>query len=565
MQAANSASWVVPVAILSVFVVGFAMLRLIMGCWKKVPPNMVAVVFGKKNGDKGYKIIKGGGFFLIPVIEEVKYLSLNVMTFPVKVQNVPDSHGVLISVEGVANVKVNSADELIGLAIERFLGKEQSAIEAVARENLEGNLRALVGTLAVEELIKDRAAFQAKVLSEAGLDMSKLGLSIDLLNIKDITDDNKYIQSLGRKQTADIVRNATIGEAEAKRDSDIKAAEARQAGAVATTKSEQEISNAERERDKIKAENRAQVDAAQARIPLIAQAAAAQEQKALNIANVAAEQAQVEAGIALQDAVRRRTEAELNATTIIKATKEKEASVITAEGKKMARIIAATAEQEAATLEGEASRVKAEKQGQGEQAKMTAEAQGRKAAAEATQVEKEAEAAGNKAGLLAVAAGREADLLAEARGREAILLAEATGTLKKAEAFKQLDDSGRFLLILEQLPPVIAALGDAAAKVMVPAAEAIGEGLGNVKEIRLLNMGGGQNGGENVLSQFAKMPVETIFGLLQKMDMTEMLPVVRGLAAKAGIDLDAVVKAHKPSADEVVPAGSGVVKVPEKK
>jgi flotillin len=385
--------------------------------------------------------------------------------------------------------------------------------------------------------------------------MQKLGLVIDLLNIKDIADKNNYIEALGRKQTADIIRNATIGEAEAKRDSDIKAAEARKLGAVATTKSEQEISNAERERDKIRAENLAQVEAAKARVPLVSQAAAAEEQRALNIAKVEAERAKVEAEINLQDAVRRRKEAELNATTIVEATKEKEASVIVAEGKKLARIIEATADQDAAVLEGEASRVKAEKEGQGEQARMTATAIGRKAAAEAKLAEKEAEAAGEKALLLATAdgerarllaqaAGTEAGLLAEAKGVEARLLAEAEGALKKAEAFKVLDDAGRFLLILEGLPPVIAAIGEAASKVIVPAAEAIGEGLGNVNEIRLVQMNGvSSGGGDNVLSQFAKMPAETLFGLFQKLDAAGLLPALKGLAAKAGIDLDTVMKA----------------------
>ncbi len=557
----SSAIWVIPVAILTVVIVGFVMLRLVMSCRKTTPPNQVAVVFGRKNkdGERGYRIIKGGGFFKIPILEDVMYLSLNVMTFPIEVQNVPDSNGVLISVKGVANVKVNSADEFIGMAIERFLGMSPEEIQTVARENLEGNLRALVGTLPVEDLIKDRASFQTKVLNEAGSDMSKLGLVIDLLNIKDITDKNQYIESLGRKQTADIIRNATIGEAQAKRDSDISSAQARQAGAIATTSSEQEISNAERQRDEIIAQNQAVVDAAKARVPLVAQAAAAEEQKALNVANVAAEQAREEAQINLQDAVRRRTEAELNATTIVNATKTREASIITAEGNKQARVIAATAEQEAATLEGEASRIRAEKEGKGEQAKMTAQAEGRIEQAKAVQAEKEAEAAGTKALLLAQAEGTKAGLLATAEGTKAGLLAEAEGILKKAEAFAKLDDSGRFLLILEQLPPVIAALGEAAAKVIVPAAEAIGEGLGNVDEIRLIDLGGGKgvNGEGNVLSQFMASPPHAIFKLVEQLKASKLLPVLKPMLAKAGIDLDEIMKGMKTDVgSEVAPASA---------
>ncbi len=566
--------WVIPMAVVFVVIVGFAVVRFIASWWKTVAPSEVAVVYGRKHGGKGYKTVKGGGFLRIPILEQVAYLPLNVIQLPIEVANAPDSNGVRITVRGVANVKIKSDDETLPLAIERFLKKTEAEIKAVAKENLEGNLRSLVGTLQVEDLIRDRGKFQQAVLGEAGADMAKMGLTIDLLNIQEIKDENGYIEALGRRQTAEVLRNATIGEAEARRDADISSAAAMQAGEIAKAQAEQEISNAVRERELAAAGNSAQVQASQARIKIVAEAAAAEEQKKLNVANVAAVQAQTEAEIELQEAVRRRTEAELNATTIVQAEKAKQAKIIAAGADKEARIIVANADREAqiikaeaaqaaAASEGEAIRIKSEKEGQGEQAKLTAQAEGRKAAALASQAEAEAKAAGRKAELLAEAVGTEAKgladakanearLMAEANGRKALLLAEAEGAKEKAEAFKALDASGKVLLILEHLPDIITATGDAVGKAISPAAQAIGEGLGNVNEIRLVDLGGagGSNGKGNVLSQFINAPVEALFAIVRQADATGMGGVLRSSMAKMGIDLDSVLKDAKSGVSE---------------
>lgn len=571
---ASGSPWVIPMAILATFVVGFAIVRFIMSCWKTVPPNMVAVVYGRRHGGKGYKIVKGGGFLRIPILEQVAYLPLNVLQIPIEVTKAPDQKGVRIDVKAMANVKIESADEALSLAIERFLNRSEDQIKGIAKENLEGNLRSLVGTLQVEELIRDRAKFQGAVLQEAAQDMAKLGLKIDLLNIQAITDENGYIEALGKKQTAETVESARIGQANAKRDADIQVAQADQAARIAEAKSTEAISNATRERDTVKAHNDAQVRASQARIEIVAESAAAEEQLNLNVARVAAEQGQTEAEIKLQETVRRRTEAQLNATMIVQAEKTREAELIQAESKKQALVIGANAQREALVIQaeaaqaaavnqGEAFRIKAEKEGQGTQAKMVAEAEGRKAEASALQIESEAKAAGRKAELLAEAAGieakgladakaNEAKLLSEANGRKALLLAEAEGAMQKAEAFKVLDASGKMLLILEHLPAIITAAGDAVGKAISPAAEAIGEGLGNVKEIRLVDLGvGGVNGNGkgNVLSQFINSPVEALFAIVRQADATGMGAVLRSSVAKMGIDLDAVLNDAKHTAD----------------
>jgi flotillin len=520
--------------ILILLLVLFMLIKIIARYYKKIQPNTVAVVTGRKHKVKvagpdgtdqivtrGYRTIVGGGFFLVPIVEEMKTMSLTVIPVSVQVRDIPDKNGVLINVDGIANIKVMSTTELLPLAIERFLGETSDEIKETCFMTLEGNLRGVIGTLTVEDLLRDREKFQSNVMTEAGVDLNKMGIGVDTFKIQSITDDHDYIKSLGLKQTAEIVRNAAVGQAEAKRDTDKQSAEAQRIGQTAQAESQKAISIANRDRDITVAENEAQVAAKRAMIPIAAEIAQAERTKELNVATVGAKKAQVTAEIELQEETGKRNAAEYSATIVVKADKEREALIIGADAK-----------QQAALREGEAARITAEKTGLGFQAQQTAEAEGRKAAAAATQAE-----------LVAQANGEQAMLVAKAEGVKAMLLAEAEGALKKAEAYKALDEGGRFLLILQSLPPVIDSLGDALQKVATPVADAIGKGIGNVKDIKIIDMGGsGKAPGSNVVSQFANLPVETMFGLWQKVQALGLEPVVRSAAKRFGFDIDAALK-----------------------
>jgi flotillin len=510
-----------------------------------VAPNQVAIISGRGSHEKGYRIVTGGGFFLWPVLERIDFLFLNVMSFSVQVNDVPDKNGVLVDVTGVANVKIQSDAANLHLAIERFLGRQPAEIQAVAKENLEANLRAIVGTMTVEELNTDRNTLQTNVLKEAGTDLGKLGLAVDVLNIQQVTDKKGYIQSLGKARTAEVVRDASIGEANAQRDAAIAKAQADQQAAIAKATSDQQISEANREKDLIVAGNNAQVEAARAKVPLIAATSAAAEQQKLNVAEVEAQKAKVLAETALQTQVGARNKAEQEATTLVRARANAESEVIVAEGR-----------QRAATNEGEALRIKAEKESQGKialanavkaEGEATAAAQRASfmAKADGTKAQALAEADGQRAKLLANAEGTKQQLLAEAEGARQKLLAEAEGALKKAEAFKALDEQGRFLMILEASPTAIKAIGEAIGAALQPAAEAIGQGIGAIDELKIVDMGGAKNGSNSVLSQFATLPVETLTEIATKLDAAGFGSVVREAAAKMGLHIPALLDAPK--------------------
>merc|ERR1719427_2031194 len=147
------------------------------------------------------------------------------MTLNPKCESVETAQGVAVTVTGVAQVKVIKEDELLKTACEQFLGKSTKAIEGILLQTLEGHLRAILGTLTVEEIYKDRDTFAKMVREVASPDIGRMGIEILSFTIKDINDKMKYLDSLGKTQTASVKKEADIGVAEANRDAGIKEAE----------------------------------------------------------------------------------------------------------------------------------------------------------------------------------------------------------------------------------------------------------------------------------------------------------------------------------------------------
>lgn len=150
-------------------------------------------------------------------------------------ENVETAQGVPLTVTGVAQCKImkmmnayyfhNQPDELLGTASEQFLGKSVREIKQTILQTLEGHLRAILGTLTVEEVYKDRDQFAALVREVAAPDVGRMGIEILSFTIKDVYDDVQYLSSLGKAQTAIVKRDADSGVAEANRDAGIREAE----------------------------------------------------------------------------------------------------------------------------------------------------------------------------------------------------------------------------------------------------------------------------------------------------------------------------------------------------
>jgi flotillin len=239
----------VAAALITAFVVLVLIGALFAARYKKVGPNEVLVISGKffRKEGKGFRTIRGGGVFVWPIFERVDRLSLNIMTLVVRTPEVYTFQGVPVVVDGVAQVKIDSDQASIDTAAEQFLGLNDEQIRTVALETLEGHLRAVLGTLTVEEIYKERDKFAQQVQSIATPDMRNMGLRIVSFTVKNITDPNGYLDALGKPRTAQVKRDAIIGQAEADRDATARSAAANQEGQIARLAAETRIAEADRD------------------------------------------------------------------------------------------------------------------------------------------------------------------------------------------------------------------------------------------------------------------------------------------------------------------------------
>ena len=229
----------------------------------------------------GYRTVRGGSALRIPVLEEVTRLDLSNMTIDLRVENAYSKGGIPLNVSGVANIKISGDEPGIHNAIERLIGKEQDEIRHIAKETLEGNLRGVMASLTPEQLNEDKVTFARTLLEEAEDDLQKLGLVLDTLQIQNISDDVRYLDSIGRKQLVELKRDSRIAEAEAKSQSSVKQAENERITslrrldkelAIATAEAEKRVKDALTRRNALVAEVEAKVGAelarAEAEIPV---------------------------------------------------------------------------------------------------------------------------------------------------------------------------------------------------------------------------------------------------------------------------------------------------------
>lgn len=203
----------------------------------------------------GYRIIKGGRTFQLPIIETVRRMSLETMPIEIELNGALAKGIIPLNVAGMANIKIAGTQEQGSEnAIERFLGKKREEIARIAKETLEGSLRGVLATLTPEEANTDRLKFAQEVMNQASEDFRKLGLVLDTLKIQSVSDSHRYLEAIGRKKNAEVQRDARIAEAESE-------AEARKVAAVA--RNEASVAEAEAEMITVEAQNRLRVTKAE--------------------------------------------------------------------------------------------------------------------------------------------------------------------------------------------------------------------------------------------------------------------------------------------------------------
>jgi len=248
------------------------------------PPNRVAVISGRSRQlsdgrTVGYRAIRGGRTLRVPLLERVAWMELNTIPIEVSVQNAYSRGAIPLNVQGIANVKVSSMEGLLQNSVERFLDVPQSEIAAIAKETLEANLRGVLATLTPEEVNEDRLKFAQTLIDEADDDIKTLGLELDVLKIQNVTDEVGYLDSVGRRQTAEVLKEARVAEAQRTAEAEESEALSRQRAEIATAHADLKI---------VEEQNHLRVR--QAQLEALAGAAEAEAKVAGDKARVVAEQ-----------------------------------------------------------------------------------------------------------------------------------------------------------------------------------------------------------------------------------------------------------------------------------
>ena len=393
---------------LPVIIIAAALLLLVVAGYLKAPPDTAYIISGL--GRKRILIGKAG--WRVPFFERVDKLSLRIMQVDVKTSEaVPTNEFINVTVDGVANVKISSDPELLKLAAEALLGKRPEELVGLVTQVLEGNMREIVGSVGLKEMVQDRQGVARKITENVVPDMRKLGLEVVNFNIQNFKDGAGTIENMGIDNVEQIRKNAQIAKANAQRDI-----------AIATSQAQQEANAVKVQAEKMMAEQDAALAIQQAEMKVKADAKKAEADAAYSIQQET-QRKTIEVTRVSADIARKEKEAELADREI--ALKERQ---LDAEVRKQADAMKYKAEKEA-----EAELVRRQREADAKAYEALKEAEARKAQAEAARFSMEQEAEGIRA-----------------KG-----LAEAEAIEKKAEAQKKMGEASVLEMYLNALPEVV--------------------------------------------------------------------------------------------------------------
>ena len=226
-------------------------------------PNKVIVMSGVCHSEP--LIVKGGRVFQIPCVHTVDKLKLNILTIEVNSNGVNCDNGVMLDVQGVAQVKINAEDpESLRLACTNFIGMKEAKINNILTETMEGQQRSIISQMTVEDAYMNREEFNAKVYEGAKPDLLGMGIVILSYTVKSIKTPNGYLKALGTPTIADLHATARIQEALCTRDSDIVKSECKKQTDETKFRTSNEMTKMINDRDLVIANNQKQINTVRA-------------------------------------------------------------------------------------------------------------------------------------------------------------------------------------------------------------------------------------------------------------------------------------------------------------
>ncbi len=470
--------------------------------YRRCPSNRILVIFGKVGVDRAAKCLHGGGAFVLPLIQDYAYLSLEPLVIDIPLEGALSLNNIRVNVPSTFTVGISTDPVLMNNAAERLLNLAELKIKEQAQDIILGQLRLVIATLSIEEINKDREKFMKLVNENVAQEINKIGLELINVNIRDITDESGYIQAIGKRAAAEAINTAKVevaqqerdgatGESIAFRERTVNVAREQSTAAQGQKDAErnQRVAVAGIEAEAVKAEVTAKRDMEVASAQRVAEATAAKK-SAEQEQRIKVAQAEATAKVGENESAAKVADSDAKLAEIRAETKRR-AEVATA--KSLEAILLAQRDQELARM---AKETIAAQQIEKQRIEIAAEAEAEKARREA---------------------GGQADAIlaryqAEAEGVRKVLEAKADGYRKLMEACAANPQIAPTLLMIEKLPEIVAEQVKA---------------VSNLKIDKITVWDGGRSGkGSNATSDFLS-------------GMISSLPQVHELARQAGIELPA--------------------------
>ena len=406
-------------AIALIVVVAAVVLIVLISGYLKAPPDTAYII----SGPSKKRILIGKAGWRMPFFERVDKISLRVMQVDVKTSEaVPTNEFINVNLDGVANVKVSSNPELLKRAAESLLGMKQDELVSLVTQVLEGNMREIVGSVGLKEMVQDRQGVAKKITENVVPDMEKLGIEVVNFNIQNFKDNAGTIENMGIDNVEQIRKNAQIAKANAQRDIAIATSHAQEEANAVKVEAEKKIAEQNTALSVQQAELKVQADTKKAAADAAYSIQQENQRKTIEIAKTEA------------DIAKKEKESELADKAIVLKEKQLDAEI-----RKQA-----DANNYRVAKEAEADLIKRQKDA--EAARFATE---QEAAAKKYQAVMEAEARRAEAEALRYAMEQEAE------GIRAKGIAEAEAIEKKAEAQKKMGEASVLEMYLSALPEVV--------------------------------------------------------------------------------------------------------------
>ncbi|MCB9848583.1 MAG: flotillin family protein [Phycisphaeraceae bacterium] len=472
--------------------------------YKRCPSNKILVVFGRVSGpNAAAKCMHGGSTFIIPLFQDYSFLSLEPLVIDIPLEGALSLNNIRVNVPSTFTVGVSTNPVLMNNAAERLLNLSVSSIREQAQDIILGQLRLVIATLSIEEINKDREKFMNLINENVAQEINKIGLDLINVNIRDITDESGYIKAIGQRAAAEAINQAKVdvaeqnklgatGQAVAEREQTVSVSLEQAASAEGEKAAEQKqrVAIAALEADAVQGEVQSKRDleiaTAERKAETVAAQKAAEQRQRIDVARAEALAVDGEntssAQIAESNARLAEIRAEAKRRADVATAKSQEAILIAEREQELANL----SKMELAPQEIEKRRIEIAASAEAERIRLVAK--------------------GEADGILA-------RYVAEAEGVQKVLEAKAHGYNKLVAACAENPQIAPTLLIIEQLPQLVA------------------EQVKAIRELKIDKItvwdGGassGDNGAKGATANF-------LAGLIGS------LPPIHELAEQAGIDL----------------------------